>query len=56
LIAGHNAFRRGELISQQPDEKVIGTRQMLETMATHPRLFSTIIPVGDGLAVAIVKA
>jgi predicted O-methyltransferase YrrM len=55
LIAGHNAFRRGELISQQPDEKVIGTRQMLETMATHPRLFSTIIPVGDGLAVSIVK-
>ncbi len=56
LIAGHNAFRRGELISPVPDEKVIGTRQMLETMATHPRLFSTIIPVGDGLAVALVKA
>lgn len=56
VIAGHNAFRRGELISSQPDGRVLGTRQMLETMATHPRLFSTIIPVGDGLAVALVKA
>lgn len=55
LIAGHNAYRRGELIAPDPDEKVRSTRLMLETMATHRRLFSTIIPGGDGMAVAVVQ-
>jgi caffeoyl-CoA O-methyltransferase len=55
LITAHNAFRSGQLTSEHPDEKVIGTRRMLETMARHPRLLPTIIPVGDGIAAAMVK-
>lgn len=55
LITAHNAFRSGQLTGAYPDEKVICTRQMLETMAHHPRLLPTIVPVGDGIAAAMVK-
>jgi caffeoyl-CoA O-methyltransferase len=55
LITAHNAFRSGQLTGVHPDEKVIRTRQMLETMARHPRLLPTIVPVGDGIAAAMVK-
>jgi caffeoyl-CoA O-methyltransferase len=55
LITAHNAFRSGKLTDDHPDEKAAPTRQMLETMAHHPRLISTIVPVGDGIAAAMVK-
>lgn len=55
LITAHNAFRSGHLTDEHPDEKVTGTRRMLETMARHPRLLPTIVPVGDGIAAAMVK-
>ncbi len=50
LIAAHNAFRGGQLFADDPRSQA--TRQMLEAMAAHARLLSTIIPVGDGIAVA----
>ena len=50
LIAAHNAFRGGQLFADDPRSQA--TRQMLEAMAAHRRLLSTIIPVGDGIAVA----
>ncbi len=55
LITLHNAFRSGRLLDTDPDEKVTGTRVTLETMAQHPKLISTIIPVGDGIAAAMVR-
>jgi caffeoyl-CoA O-methyltransferase len=55
LITVHNAFRSGKLTDEHPDEKAAPTRQMLEMMAHHPRLISTIVPVGDGIAAAMVK-
>jgi caffeoyl-CoA O-methyltransferase len=55
LVTAHNAFRGGKLIEADGDENAVATRQMLETMAQHDRLASTIIPVGDGLAVAVVR-
>ncbi len=50
LIAAHNAFRDGHLFTEDP--RSLATRKMLEAMAAHERLLSTIIPVGDGIAVA----
>ncbi|NDJ78854.1 MAG: O-methyltransferase [Chloroflexi bacterium] len=55
LITAHNAFRGGAIVDDGGDERVTGTRAFLEAMAQHARLFSTIIPVGDGIAAAVVK-
>lgn len=54
LITGHNAFREGKLLETPPDQKSGATLDMLHTLATHPRLMGTIIPVGDGIAAALV--
>jgi caffeoyl-CoA O-methyltransferase len=54
LITGHSAFREGKLLSTPPDQRSRATLDMLHTLATHPRLMGTIIPVGDGIAVAMV--
>jgi caffeoyl-CoA O-methyltransferase len=54
LITGHNAFREGKLLSTPPDQRSRATLDMLHTLATDPRLIGTIIPVGDGIAVAMV--
>jgi len=54
LITAHNAFRGGALLNDEPES--VGIRRYLETTAKHPKLrSSTIIPVGDGIALAIVK-
>ena len=55
LITGHNAFREGKILKTPPDQKSRATLELLHTMATHPRLTGTIIPVGDGIAAAIVS-
>jgi caffeoyl-CoA O-methyltransferase len=55
LITAHNAFRSGKIIGEGGDSRVIATRAFLEALAHHDRLISTIIPVGDGLAAAVVK-
>jgi predicted O-methyltransferase YrrM len=54
LITAHNAFQEGRLLNTPPDRSARATLDMLHTMATHPRLTGTIIPVGDGIAAAIV--
>ncbi len=53
LITAHNAFRGGRLF--EDNHKANPTRAMLELMARNERLISTIVPVGDGLAAAIVQ-
>jgi caffeoyl-CoA O-methyltransferase len=55
LITMHNAFRGGKLLEPDSDKNAIATRAALATMAQHPKLMSTIIPVGDGIAAALVK-
>jgi caffeoyl-CoA O-methyltransferase len=55
LIAAHNAFRQGDILdSQSKDASSAAIRQFNETLAHSPRVLSTIIQVGDGMAVAIV--
>jgi caffeoyl-CoA O-methyltransferase len=54
LITGHSAFREGNVLRTPPDQRSRATLEMLHTLATHPRLTGTIIPVGDGIAVAMV--
>lgn len=53
LITAHNAFRSGQLFADDP--KANPTRAMLNQMADDPRVTSTIVPVGDGFAAAVVK-
>lgn len=55
LIAAHNAFRGGRLVAPDNDAGMIGLRSFLQTLSTDKRLVSTIIPVGDGFAVALLK-
>jgi len=55
LITAHNAFRNGQLVENPPDEGTQAMRSFLETIARHPRLAATIIPVGDGIAAAVVR-
>jgi predicted O-methyltransferase YrrM len=55
LITLHNAFRNGKLVEPDSDERAIATRATLATMAQRPNLTSTIIPVGDGIAAALVR-
>jgi caffeoyl-CoA O-methyltransferase len=55
LILAHNAFFGGAIVgSVERDQKLVeGLRSFNQQLATEARLFSTIIPIGDGLAVAI---
>ena len=55
LITAHNAFRGGKLLDNGSDEGGRATLNMLATLASHERLTGTIIPVGDGIAAALVK-
>lgn len=55
LITAHNAFRSGQIVAGDADGNVTVTRAFLHAMAAHERLVSTIIPVGDGIAAAIVR-
>jgi caffeoyl-CoA O-methyltransferase len=55
LIIAHNAFRRGRIVepANRHDDKVRGTLAFNRRLAEDPRLLGTIIPMGDGLAVAV---
>ncbi len=55
LITAHNAFREGQLVAPNPEESTLRLREFLQSLASDARLTSTIIPVGDGIAAAIVK-
>lgn len=55
LIMGHNAFQSGRILnpSHQDDSQVLAMRFFNHQLAEHPRLMGMIIPMGDGLAVAV---
>lgn len=56
LIIADNAFRRGRVLEEDPDEDVRGVISYNERIAAHPRLVSTIIPIRDGVAVSVVDS
>jgi len=57
LIVAHNAFQHANILQNTADisESVAAMQQFNERIAAEPRLTSTIIPVGDGLLVALVN-
>lgn len=55
LIVAHNAFQHGAIIQDTPNENTAAMQRFNQLVADNPRLLSTIIPVGDGLLVALVQ-
>lgn len=55
LIMAHNAFWHGRVVRPdwQDNPDVKGLRLFNRRLAEDPRLLATIIPVGDGIAVAV---
>lgn len=54
LITAHNAFRNGALVEREPGSETLAVRSMLQTLAANHRVVGTVIPVGDGIAAALV--
>lgn len=52
MLAAHNAFRGGGVLSPQNDDDR-GMDDFNRTLANHPQLESTILAIGDGMAVGI---
>ena len=55
VIAAHNAFRGGALVRGEPNADTRAMLAFLEALAANDRLAGTILPVGDGIAAAIVR-
>jgi caffeoyl-CoA O-methyltransferase len=55
LVAAHNAFRHGDILNaESTDEGTAGVRRLTQMLAQSSRVLSTVIQVGDGMAVAVV--
>jgi predicted O-methyltransferase YrrM len=56
IIAGDNCFLRGRTLNTDKNGPAVqAVRRFNETIATDPRLVSTLLPAYDGLALARVK-
>ena len=56
VIAGDNALAWGEVADERSDrEDVQGIRAFNRYMADHPDIDATIVPVGDGMCIGVVK-
>ncbi|NWF69294.1 MAG: O-methyltransferase [Chloroflexi bacterium] len=55
MLAAHNAFRSGRILSPEDDDDR-AMQVFNRALAEEKRLESTILPVGDGMAVAIKRA
>ncbi|MGG4499506.1 O-methyltransferase [Paenibacillus polymyxa] len=56
IIAGDNCFLRGRTLNTDKNGPAVqAVRRFNETIATDPRLISTLLPAYDGLALARVK-
>jgi caffeoyl-CoA O-methyltransferase len=55
LIVAHNALRKGRIVEppEQQDDRVRSTLAFHRQISEDPRLLGSIIPLGDGLAVAV---
>jgi predicted O-methyltransferase YrrM len=57
IIAAHNAFRGGWIVSgEEDDESTRVMRALSQRVASDPRLISSIYPAGDGTLVALKAA
>jgi predicted O-methyltransferase YrrM len=57
IIAAHNAFRKGSVVGDAPDDDFSElTRRFNRRAAEDPRLISTIFPAGDGTLVMVKAA
>lgn len=55
LILGDNAFRAGDVLAEERDAGAEAVHRFNEALAADPGLLATILPVRDGLAVALVR-
>lgn len=56
LILADNAFWRGAVLQEPPpDDDTLAIQDFNRHLARSPELCSTIIPIGDGLAVAVIR-
>ncbi len=54
LILGDNAFQHGRILEEDPDSEAVRAIQAFnQRLARDPRLVSTILPIRDGLTVAV---
>ena len=54
-ILAHNVFLDGEIVRDDDTARIKAMRAFNERLATDPRLESTLVPVRDGMSVAIVR-
>ncbi|MEQ8672184.1 MAG: O-methyltransferase [Aggregatilineales bacterium] len=52
IIAAHNAYRNGNVLDPKEDADRI-MRDFIQTIADDPRLLGMIVPLGDGMAIAL---
>ena len=56
FIVGDNALRGGRVVDPEArDAATEGVREFNRRLATDPRLAATLLPVGDGVGVAVVR-
>ncbi len=55
LIVAHNPFRHGAIVTNDDGVNTVAMKKFLARVAADERLVSTIIPVGDGLLIALVQ-
>lgn len=56
LVIGDNAFKNGQVLdSETQDPGVLGIREFNRRLATDPRFTSIVVPMRDGIAIAIVN-
>jgi len=55
MIAGDNAMAWGRITDRRTDDdSVLGMQAFNRAMASHPRLQSALLPIGDGMCVGVV--
>jgi caffeoyl-CoA O-methyltransferase len=55
IVTAHNAFRGGQILDPESDDDR-SIKAFDEALASNPRLDSTILAIGDGMALGIKKA
>ena len=55
LVIADNAFKNGEVLEESDDPGVIGIQKFNRRVATDPRFTSIVVPIRDGVAVALIS-
>ncbi len=56
LIIAHNAFMQGRIVQASDDRSIMAMQEFNQRFAREPRLLSTILLGGDGIAVGLVTS